>query len=808
MSRKERQTRSAPPIKFPTPKRGEDWERGEEDFEGPLHGFAQVLLRNRIIWSLLFVVVLSLLFSNQFQLSYPDYQIGDIARSNIKAPLEIQYPDEEATEKRRSEARELVLPLYDYDASAKLVTLEGLQRLFESGRQTMQKYLEEYLSAEERARYITDKGLERAPSPLPDALKASLKEALPELSSETVLDFLSSRAFDQDLEDQFVSLAASLLERDVVANRELLLKNSEVSVRNIDTQAEQKRTDFTEVIDYRHLGEEIEARLGPMDLRKRGVEEAVGEFFKDLIFPNLTFNKSGTERRRSEAAQKVEPLVGIIPRGKIIVREGEEIGALTLEKIGFLRQATRQGVELSRMAGLAVLLTGLLSAMWLYVRSYGRYHRRVKDLFVLLVSLSLIISIICRFAIFVAESLAASVSIPPLGQASLYYYAVPFSAGAMLVTLLIDRQIALLFSIVMSLFAGILTGGDFNFVFFALIGSFAAIYSLTQYKRRTALIRAGGMVGLVNVATVCALRLHSGEAFLVSDTALQAFCAFAGGILVAPVVSFLLPVLEAAFDILTDIKLLEMSDVNHPLIRELAIRAPGTYNHSVIVGNLTEAAAESIGGNALFCRVAAYYHDIGKLYNPEYFIENQTTGENKHKKLKARMSALILINHVKKGLELAKREKLPKSLRDIIPQHHGTRLITYFYEKAKKQEDPKREAIKEEEYRYPGPKPQTREAAIFMLADGVEAASRSMKDHSVGRLKGLIKEVCDRIVIDGQLDQCNLTFRDLENIQAAFLRILVGMSHHRVKYPGYEFEGETKAAEAKTSEGKASEGKR
>jgi putative nucleotidyltransferase with HDIG domain len=272
-----------------------------------------------------------------------------------------------------------------------------------------------------------------------------------------------------------------------------------------------------------------------------------------------------------------------------------------------------------------------------------------------------------------------------------------------------------------------------------------------------------------------------------SATLYAAGLAFVGGALgVGLLVSFVLPVLERLFGVLTDVRLLELSDANHPLLQELARKAPGTWTHSHAVGALAEEAARAIGANPLFCRVAALYHDVGKVKKPDYYVENQR-GVNPHDRLAPSMSALVIAAHVKDGIRMARQAGVPEQIVDVIPQHHGTRLMTYFYEKARRLAEPESGPPKEEDFRYPGPKPQTREAAIFMLADGVEAAARTAEDANPGRLREVIRQITSAIVLDGQFDECKLTFADLERIQGAMLRTLVSSRHQRVQYPGFDF---------------------
>ncbi|HLB26001.1 MAG TPA: HDIG domain-containing protein, partial [Nitrospirota bacterium] len=301
-------------------------------------------------------------------------------------------------------------------------------------------------------------------------------------------------------------------------------------------------------------------------------------------------------------------------------------------------------------------------------------------------------------------------------------FAVPIATAAMLATLLFDIHIGIVVSIVMSIFGGILLHDEPLFAFYTFMGSMIASFSVIRCAQRSALLKAGLFVALANVATVVCLDLYQHELFTrlgLYDMAAAA----AGGFLSAMLVSGILPLLESLFKVVTDISLLEYSDLNRPLLKQLMVSAPGTYHHSVIIGTLAEAAAESVAVNPLMARVASYYHDIGKIRKPEYFIENQAKGENRHDRLTPSMSSLVIAAHVKDGMELAREYKLPPQITDIIRQHHGTALMTYFYEKAKGAEaDPA--LVNEEDYRYPGPRPQTKVAAIVMLADAVEAASR------------------------------------------------------------------------------------
>jgi hypothetical protein len=277
---------------------------------------------------------------------------------------------------------------------------------------------------------------------------------------------------------------------------------------------------------------------------------------------------------------------------------------------------------------------------------------------------------------------------------------------------------------------------------------------------------------------------------LTTQTGVALLLDIIGGLLSGVVTTGLCPLAEMVFGYTTDVKMLELASMDQPLLRELMVQVPGTYHHSIVVGNMVEAAAKSIEANSLLARVASYYHDIGKINKPQYFVENQAGGENRHERLAPSMSSLILISHVKDGVELAKQYRLGQGIQDIIQQHHGTSLISYFYQKAVDLQEKQKNSkgadvpqVSEEDYRYPGPRPQTKEAGLVLLADAVEAASRTLTDPTAARIQGLVQKIINKIFSDGQLDECELTLKDLHQIAKSFIQIIMGISHQRIEYP-------------------------
>ncbi len=376
------------------------------------------------------------------------------------------------------------------------------------------------------------------------------------------------------------------------------------------------------------------------------------------------------------------------------------------------------------------------------------------------------------------------------------FFLLPIPTGAMLATLLFDFHTAIVFSFIISLLSGLWLEEPFFSIYF-FIGSLVASFSILNSKKRSSILKGGFFVGLINL-TVAFLYLLSKDLILNSFLLPVAGFAFMSGLVVSAFVFLLLPLFEFIFNITTDISLVELLDVDHPLMKALMRDAPGTYHHSVIVANLVEAAAENIKVNKLLARVGAYYHDIGKVKMPHYFVENQI-GENRHEHITPHMSSLVLISHTKDGSELARQYKLPQAIIDIIQQHHGDSLITFFYEKAKAAG----ETVDESDYKYPGPKPRTKEAALIMMADAIEASSRVLTEPSPARIASLVEKIIGRIIMEGQLDECDFTFKEIAEIKNSFIHTLTGIFHKRINYPGFKFDGNDSDKDNTQKEGKA-----
>ncbi len=367
----------------------------------------------------------------------------------------------------------------------------------------------------------------------------------------------------------------------------------------------------------------------------------------------------------------------------------------------------------------------------------------------------------------------------PVSSSSMTF-GIPLASGAMTICLFMGLEIAVPFGMVTAICTAVIFQNRFEIFTYFLLNSLMAAYWMQNCRERKVFITAGAKLGLLNILLATATHAYIG-----SSWDMNLFCdwgfAFIGGITAGIVTAGIAPLLEITFGYTTDITLLELANLEQPILRRLMLEAPGTYHHSVIVGSMVEAAASEIKANPLLAKVCGYYHDIGKVKKPLYFIENQTDGKNRHDKLAPSMSSLILISHVKEGVEMAKKYRLGQVITETIRQHHGTSLISFFYEKAKQIKG--EENVKIEDFCYPGPRPQTKEAGLVMLADVVEAASRTLENPTPSRISGLVNKLINKIFSNGQLDDCELTLKDLHNIGKSFNKILNGIYHHRIEYP-------------------------
>ena len=573
----------------------------------------------------------------------------------------------------------------------------------------------------------------------------------PELENEEKIELLQELV-PEELPDSTTS--ALLTDRSVIRDLQGRLNNS------VSEVFEQGIRENEADLARRRLSQEI--ALYPFSADLKRVAEVVTQ---PLIVQNMIYNAEVTEENRELARQQVEPVV--ILRNTLIVSEGEPVTEQQLALLEDLGMIRGQQADYLGYIGLLLLLIIIFILVGIYLHIFVNAVSTNPSL-MLLMGLIFIVTLIFS-----------------VGATYFSGYLIPVAMGVILITVIFGYKLAVIINLVLALMVGLISGGDFSFIMVALMGGLVSIYAVTRLSQRSDLARAGFFVAVINGTVILSAYLFFGNVSLEYNSLVNFSYSMAAGVgngIFSSVVAIgMLPYLESMFGVTTAITLLELSNPNHPLLRQMLLKAPGTYYHSMMVSNLAEAAAESVKADALLARVGAYYHDIGKLKRPYFFSENQLSGENPHTKLSPNLSSLIIGAHTKDGLELGRKHRLPEPILDIIAQHHGTGMISFFYQQAL--ENSNHNDVSSDKFRYEGPKPVSKEAAIIMLADAVEAGVRSLSNPSSGRVEAMIKRMIKEKLDDGQLDQCDLTLREIDQIGEAFVYIMSGIYHSRIEYP-------------------------
>jgi hypothetical protein len=509
-----------------------------------------------------------------------------------------------------------------------------------------------------------------------------------------------------------------------------------------------------------------------------GQRWAICELAQSLVIPNLVLNRAETEERKNASLEELKPVYFRIKKGEMLVREGERITPIHIAKLQALQKDRPQDWWLLNFLATAMILGLLVGITYQLARLFIRKFPRNFAELVFLASLLIFVALLNPGLVDVTGVLAR---VSPLISKNLIYL-LPVALAPMLTGIFIGLETAVVIAFIAPIMTGLVLEKPFYIFIYFVAGGLVGVWGIQHCRNRWALIRAGLLIGLVNLVSVTALKLLEFP-LRAPDFFIGMVFAAGGGLLISVLVTGMAPVIEVLFNFTSDFRLLELRNLDQPILRELMVMAPGTYHHSIVVGNMVEAAAEAIGANPLLAKTAAYYHDVGKIKKPAYFVENQLGGENKHEKLAPSMSSLILLAHVKDGVELGRQNRVGSQIIDIIRQHHGTSFISYFYNKAK-QQAANPQQINIEDYRYPGPRPQTKEAGLVLLADQVEAASKTLLDPTPARIQGLVQKIINNIFADGQLDECELTLKDLHQIAKSFIKILSGIFHQRIEYPG------------------------
>lgn len=712
---------------------------------------------------------------------------GAIAQRNIKADRNYEIIDEEATSKFKDEARLGVAVVYDQDDTITDGIIRRLHEAFAGAK--------ELLAAADIQRSLKNK-LSEGTVNLDKRLSSLFSEKLGiTLSSEQLKDLIAEK-FSDRVEFSISSLIKKSMSRPIVEEHleQAFEKPKGVVVRRskgigplaLDQTDERFLGDLSQISTIEEARRKIQdMSVSAFTFKKPRTVATVSAIASMLLEPNCSLNIAETDKRNEEAVANVKNVILKVKAGEMIIREGSRYEPWHIKVLKGMQKEKNRGMYSTEFFGKFLLvLLFIVVPFYLVEGFFGRVSSSRSDHFLMAI-VGLVMLAIMRIMLMLGPAVHDSLLFNV--NQTVFVYAIPIAGAAMLLRLFLCAELTLTFTIALSVVSGFFIETDIEFAAFCLLTSIAGVIVIADADRRSKILKAGAWAGGIGAIALIGIGMvktaSATEPVMVQDIAWGALFAFLGGIGSSIFTMIGAPIIESVSGYTSDIKLLELANLNHPLLRELIIRAPGTYHHSHMVGILGEAAAESIGANALLVRVGAYYHDIGKMKKPAYFIENAKPTENKHEKLSPNMSALIVAAHVKDGVEMALGAGIPGTIVRMIPEHHGTRLISFFYEKAKEQKEKDSEKVDEKDFVYPGPKPQSREAAILMLADASEAAVRALKEKSTTRIQQTVQRVITDIFMEKQLDECDLTLKDLNDIARAFVRIFLGIYHARIEYP-------------------------
>ena len=600
-----------------------------------------------------------------------------------------------------------------------------------------------------------------------DDLQESYANSVPGYSSASRTQ--STQTLDQEIVSLVWNTGTPLLRRGVIDISRESVYATRITVRNEETPFQSPAT-LAALLTTEEAFSSAQARFQNRYPNNSSRAALAMVLFSATFSASHRYDRLGTEALWAEQERTLSPTISVVRANEIIVRKGDIVSEDILQRLvsleGQQRQRNASSLSWTRFSGQLILTisTYLIFFLFLFLLREPIF----SDNRMLFLIALLFFAIMGMFGVALRYPL-------------LNMYVVPIAIVAILLTVIFDSRVGIFGTLTMALMGSHVLDYDFAFMYATLFACTIGIFSVRDIRNRGQFFISAGLVLSGYLAILVATYLLQNKT-LDRLTDEMIFVALNSALLLMAYP--LLWVFERTFNITTDLTLLELSDTNRPLLKEMSLKAPGTFNHVLQVANLAEAAASSIGANGLLTRVGALYHDIGKTAKAEYFVENQAGLSNPHDHLKPSMSALIICSHVKEGLELARKNKIPNVVQDFIPMHHGTTRIEYFYQRALAQSENKGGAVLDSDFRYPGPKPNSAETAILMLADGVEAAARALDKPTHKRLEGLINSIVDVRMDDGQLDECTLTFADLKRIKESFLTILMGVYHVRVKYPG------------------------
>jgi cyclic-di-AMP phosphodiesterase PgpH len=700
---------------------------------GKLRNLLEITFFRVLLYLILGFVLFTAMYSN-VKPEQLDLRKLEVAEQTVRSPITVE--DKYSTERKRKQALEEVNDVYSLNREIAQNRIDLTTSIFQSAIEV----LEETKETNEKADITESQTLS-----IPERVEI-LKEKLTDNETKELTNLT------------FIAL--------VQAKKGELTIAKDITITAINEVMSEKIPASNVGIAKNQIEEQIKSSSLNSSLKSAAIE--LGRY---AVVQNVFYDQEATEISRQQTIDLVEPVR--ILQGQIIVEEGQLVDQdifRQLELVGVLNSEN----AIQPFIGLTLIILILLSAIYYFFYEQG-IPAETKQSNLLLFSIIFILAIVIMKIV----SLFQQFDYAEIG------YVFPAAMGALLIKILMDEKLSILYTIIIAICGSTIfnqgTAGTFNMAvgIYILCSGIAGILILSRQNHRSKILKAGLLVSLVNIIVILALMFLQNGQYSGLDYGLYILVALVSGISSSVLTIGLLPFLEASFGILSTMRLIELSNPNHPLLRKILTETPGTYHHSVMVANLADAACEAIGANGLLARVGCYYHDIGKTKRPQFFIENQMNIENPHDRLPAQTSANIIVAHATDGAEMLKKHRMPKEIVDIAEQHHGTTLLKFFYHKA----TTNGKEAKEEDYRYPGPRAQSKEAAIVGIADSVEAAVRSMTQPSAEQIESVIGNIISDRLQDGQLNECDLTLKELDIVANSFIETLKGIFHSRIEYP-------------------------
>ncbi len=709
------------------------------------------------IFLFLVLVLLSLMVGVSFQPRVALYSVGEIATQNITAKKDFLVEEKDSTQSKRDEVADSQPVVFDLDLEKAHDLRNRVGSIFNTVNKARLDQLEQ--------------------------IRWQIAETLNSEISRDTLDIVRNNEIQNLILIRVLPWLVKEFSRGVVMDSRLLQRLEHgILVRSLATKEETFRLDLHQLMDLELLKQDLETYLRT-DLHKPlRIRNAILELLEPMLQASLVPNSEATRQHREKAKEAVDPVYYHIKRGEVIVRAGERVDEQDQLKLQALYQQETDYFHI--YAPLGVLLIGLFLSLGLVLSPSGPLLRPLSTRDAVLVGVVVLLFVApARFLVELQAPMAGELQLFSTAiSGDMFPHSYPVAGAAGLLGLFLSPTLCCFAVLLISFLCCQMVSGGLNLFLFYFLGGMLHMVLVKRTENRPEALKnlLPLLLGLILIwLGIRFLDFQDFRGFwiellLVGGNACLSLLALFG----------LSPIIEMLFGYSSRFKLMEQMNLEQPLLQELMVAVPGTYHHSLIVANMVEAGARAVGANALLCKVSALYHDIGKIKNPQYFIENQYGCRNIHDKLTPSMSALILISHVKKGVELARQHKLGQEIIDIIQQHHGTSIISFFYNKALEQALTKgEETVRDEDYRYPGPKPQTKEAGIVMLADAIEASSRTLVDPTPGKLRNHVETIVKKIFSEGQLDESPLTLKDLNQLTVIFSRILTGIFHQRIAYP-------------------------